>query len=202
MTDAERWYRTVYGSAMDSGLWVSMLSVRAVDKQNFVDWLPVHDVQRFLSVVNDRQDCDVWAGIALRKERVRGRGGVADCALLPALWLDIDCEFGVHATDKPQPEDWQDAQALLSAYSALLTPPELIVSTGGGYHAYWSMNPAMLPDAAQVTLRGWFAAWKATADRFGWMLDNVYDLPRVMRVPGTFNYKGDEPVPVTIKETN
>jgi hypothetical protein len=27
-------------------------------------------------------------------------------------------------------------------------------------------------------------------------------MPRVMRVPGTFNYKGDEPVPVTIKETN
>ncbi|HSS11666.1 MAG TPA: AAA family ATPase, partial [Acidimicrobiales bacterium] len=48
-------------------------------------------------------------------------------------------------------------------------------------------------------LKRWHVTWARLADEVGVHLDNVANLDRVMRLPGTANHKGPNPVPVTVR---
>jgi hypothetical protein len=73
-------------------------------------------------------------------------------------------------------------------------PPSVVIDSGHGVHAYWLMRELMAPmqhvQRFQQYLRTLFQA-------NGWALDYTHDPSRVLRVPGTTNWKGT-PVPVTI----
>jgi hypothetical protein len=80
------------------------------------------------------------------------------------------CDF-----DGKEPGDWH-------------LPPSMVVQSGHGKHAYWLANDCPL---------GCFVeAQKRLALHYGSDF-KVHDLPRVMRMPGTWHQKG-EPVPVRL----
>jgi hypothetical protein len=54
---------------------------------------------------------------------------------------------------------------------------------------------ASLSQRLQGTLR-------SAAARQGWKLDNTSDLSRILRIPGTLNHKGGDPLPVRILEAH
>lgn len=73
--------------------------------------------------------------------------------------------------------------------------PSVIVDSGGGLHGYWLLREPWLLDsdearqAAEVVQRAWVQQ-VIGAD------PSVHDLVRILRVPGTLNFKYDPPRPV------
>lgn len=139
---------------------------------------------------------DIWLGCSTRAERLdKGRGGDADCLEVPGLWLDIDVADGHHKTKLELPPDRAAARELLNDFPL---KPTAVIDSGGGIQAWW-LFPAPLPaaDVAEI-LPAWTFTWQEFGRHRGWHVDNVFDLARVMRIPGTFNHKTDPPKPVKL----
>ena len=128
------------------------------------------------------------------------RGGEQDSCALPGLWCDIDFAGPGHKTDESLPPDDDAARAILRV--AGLPDPTLWIDTGGGRHGYWLFDePYLLPEdqderraevgelqALSKRLQGLIFA--AAQQLGGWHTDRaVYDLARVLRIPGTVNRK-------------
>mgnify|MGYP000320575507 CR=1 FL=1 len=115
-----------------------------------------------------------------------------------AMFLDIDCN-GVKS-DKEYASKREGAEALQqfldeSGLSALGTP--LVVDSGGGLHVYWPLDE----DAPIVVWKRVAENLKKVCHKFGFKIDFAVpaDAARIMRVPGTMNYKKDKPRAVKVK---
>lgn len=118
---------------------------------------------------------------------------------LKAFWLDVDCG-PAKAEPNPKtgrPDGYVDQKAGLEALmhfcKTVGLPTPTLVSSGGGIHAYWPLE--------ETASR---SDWEAVAERFkevcrtqNFYVDNaVFEVARILRVPGTFNFKEEEPRPV------
>ncbi|MBE3562370.1 MAG: DUF927 domain-containing protein [Hydrogenibacillus schlegelii] len=132
---------------------------------------------------------------------VRGRGGEDVSLCMPAVWADIDIAAGAHATGDLPPS----VKEALAVAIDVAGEPSIVVRTGGGVHVYWLLSAPItirsdadraaaraLVDGVQAAIRRAFAAR-------GWRLDTTSDLARVLRVPGTKNYKYSPPRDVEVK---
>ncbi len=73
----------------------------------------------------------VYFAPCLRQEK---KGSAASAALLPALWVDIDCDGDQIKRDKG-----------LAKLRDFDPAPSIIVDSGGGWHGYWLLDkPFML----------------------------------------------------------
>lgn len=117
---------------------------------------------------------DVYYGVVPRT----GRGGTA--AYCPTevgvLWADVDAK---HFASK------EEAFRSISGYRV---QPSAIVDSGNGYHLYWLLREYIPAPTATTIMKG---IAKAVGG------DAVADIPRVLRVPGTSNWKR-EPIPVRL----
>ena len=141
---------------------------------------------------------DVWFGVnPLREEVATGRGVTGDQTRLAALYADLDVKPGGLPTRAA-------CEAVVSDLEGLLEAPvtALVASSGeaGGLHAYWRVEDDgadLARSAAALARFGLLTAAVATAR--GGSVDNTFDLPRVLRVPGTSNWKNPEaPAPVEL----
>lgn len=135
------------------------------------------------------QGFDVYGGVQPRHEH--GGGGSA-IAALTALYADLDCGQAKRLENKSA------ALNKLSSLALLGLGPSVLVDSGNGFHAYW---PLREPLAAEDR-RDWQHAMRALADSVD-ADPSVTDLPRILRVPGTINWKrADEPRPVELVHTD
>lgn len=118
---------------------------------------------------------------------------------LKAFWLDIDCgpKKAEVNQDTGRPDGYIDQQAGLLALKSFCTtvglPTPTLVSSGGGIHAYWPLE--------QEISR---TEWEPIAERFKevcraqdfYVDDKVFEVARILRVPGTYNFKEETPRPV------
>lgn len=126
------------------------------------------------------------AGPARKKS---GRGTAADVTRLVALWCDLDVKPGACA-------DLDVAQRVIEDLSGVVgTRPSAIVHSGGGLHAYWPVEDGPAGDGGAVLLKRWGRLVAAIAQQHDAGVDNVYDLARMLRIPGTMNNK-NTPAPV------
>ncbi|GEM_PF-3448144 len=112
------------------------------------------------------------------------RSQLASIAAINALFSEFDAkDFG------------GDLDKTLAHIEGLPKPPSVLVCSGGGYHAYWLLAEPehILDDAQRLRLRSLQAAWV----RFTGGDPGAKDLARVLRLPGTCNYKYDPPRPVS-----
>ena len=126
--------------------------------------------------VNQREIC--YVGVCTRQDTTSGT--TANLAQLPAVWIDFDIPPG-------------DVRTRLARFPI---PPTLIVESGLGAHVYWRLrepldvqDPTGLSQAASVLRR--------LAGAFGGD-DRACDPARVLRLPGTKNWKYDAPRDVTL----
>lgn len=129
---------------------------------------------------------DVYFGVGLTEKPCgsRARAKTADIAAVPALWLDVDLAGGAHARETLPP----NRAAALAALEDIARPT-FVVASGGGLHLYFVFKePLSAAEGAELLQR--YQGYAAARFRAkGWHLDNTADLPRVLRVPGTHNYK-------------
>lgn len=179
MTPAD-WFEHLYRD-IDDG-WISLLTLNRDTGHKGLGWFEVGDTT---PTVPD--DACVWFGVATRRERLGDgkRGGIADCAQIPALWVDIDVAGEAHA-QQDLPPDLDAAHQLLKSYPLA---PTAIVNSGNGLQAWWKLTEPIGVDEAVPLLAKWGTTWTALAQRHNWRIDNVWDVARVMRLPGTHNTK-------------
>lgn len=140
-------------------------------------------------------------GLSERLFRAHERAKSTDIVAIPALWVDIDIAGDAHAA-KSLPPDYAAARALLPE----MFDPSIVVDSGHGIHAYYGFRELLdtRTDAEQSTaqdlLRRLQGAVRACAEAKGWHVDSTPDLCRVLRVPGTLNYKGGGAVPCVVAE--
>lgn len=129
------------------------------------------------------QKYDVYIGMAAQPRLAKGRGTTETALAIPGLWLDLDYEKG-----------FGDLAWVHKFLSALPYKPSLLVGSGGGVHAYWLFREYLeiTPEdqSAAGLEMGWLQYCREVARlKMRAELDAVSDLARVMRVPGTRNFK-------------
>jgi uncharacterized protein (DUF927 family) len=136
------------------------------------------------------QGVDAYFALASFKDAADGR--TADnAAFLRAFFLDLDCGIG-----KPYVDQKEASVALSEFVRSVGLPTPYIVNSGGGLHVYW-------PLTEDVPAEVWFpharALKKLCADH------NLHadpavtaDRARILRVPGTYNFKNNQQRPVQV----
>jgi hypothetical protein len=115
---------------------------------------------------------DAYVGVALRRDKTRS--GLNGCVALPALFVDRD-----------DPD-----RAPIDAFPL---PPSFVVQSGKGWHAYWLLTePISLAGDGASRAKGYL---RALASAVGGDLKSA-EPARILRVPGTKNFKYDPPRPV------
>jgi len=125
------------------------------------------------------------AYFALANFKEKGKRTAENAKTLKALFIDIDIGEG---------KDYSNREEAIAAYEKFMEDTGLldlgqpiVVSSGGGFHIYWPLD-----EEAEV------AQWKPVAENFkrlckqeGFNIDwnCTADAARVLRVPGTYNYK-------------
>lgn len=139
------------------------------------DFTPVNDIDRTVAVILKQGKCsDTFVGVA---PRVRRSGKAEDVGHVHVLWVDLDTPEAVAAAD------------------SFPMPPSILVNSGNGQHRYWVLDGPHDPTEA-------VRANRRLAHHLGGDL-NCTDSARVMRAPGTFNFKDPEnPKPVTVERVN
>jgi hypothetical protein len=152
-------------------------------------------------VVSDyvAQRRNVFFGVA-KYETDKGRTK-DNVKALKAFWLDIDCgEAKAEVNEKTgRPDGYLDQTAGLKELKRFCKlvgmPKPTIVNSGRGLHVYWALTE-------EVTR----AQWEPVADRLQELCNThdlyvdpaVFEAARVLRIPGTFNFKDDPPSEVTV----
>jgi hypothetical protein len=132
-----------------------------------------------------KDNLDVYFAVASFKAGTNSRR-VEDVSRLSCLWADLDVGEGKeHAT----------REHALEALKALGLAPSALVNSGYGFHAFWALEvPEEAIERVVRMVRG--LAKLIGGD------SNVADAARVMRIPGTSNYKHAAPVPVALVDVN
>lgn len=124
----------------------------------------------------------------------------ADVCRLNALFLDLD---GKSEKKPNNPETVEELIKFLD--DTILPPPNYIIKSGKrGFHAYYFIkNGFPITDEesrkkAEDLTKGFVKFIQSEGKKLGYHFDSVSDLPRVGRMPGSYNNKTDEPVLVEI----
>ena len=147
---------------------------------------------------------DIYFGLGLSPKDFgpTKRCPAAKVSAIGGLWLDVDFKIGSNhkSTELPELDDQSVDEFFRSTFPFL---PTFANFSGGGFHLYWKFkelwifeNQADRLKASQLSSDFQIHFRDVLQTQKGWRLDNTSDLARVLRVPGTFNGKGDKLVDV------
>lgn len=155
------------------------------------------------------QDRNVWFGVNPVGRHVRyGRGTEADITRVRALFADLDLKLGQFSML------WQCYEAELIMTGILGIDPVALIESGHGLQPIWRISSPR-GDSNVVDRDRSRDGWKVIYQRWGAVVqqaardacfmqhmcvDNVFNLDRILRCPGSVNWKRpDKPVPVRTK---
>ncbi|MDE5600280.1 MAG: DUF927 domain-containing protein, partial [Oscillospiraceae bacterium] len=149
---------------------------------------------------------NVFFGVGLRKKILLNglRGSEKDISCITTLYADIDVKGDAHA-QKSLPETIDEAVNFLNN---LKIKPSIIVSSGNGIHSYWLLDKPFEIETeddknyVSHVFKSFGKYVNCKAKKLGWKLDNVYDLARILRVPGTINHKLKNNVKCKVIQSN
>lgn len=135
-------------------------------------FIPLTEVKTIPSILTAHQDQDVYFGVATRQN---GDGTKQGIIQIPALWVDYDLDISAEAYGEKE---------LYSIFFNLPVEPTFIILTGGGFHAYWRLKE---PVGREEVLKA-EGLLKRLASYLGGD-PAATDASRVLRIPGTCNFK-------------
>lgn len=135
--------------------------------------------------------------VALRQEGLPSsvRGGIGQIHTVVCMVADVDVLGPAHK-ETALPKTEEEAIAFVNS---LKLKPSIIVRSGNGVHAIWLLNEPFIihneDEREQIReLSAGFGMYViAEGCKKGWKLDNVQDVPRMLRAPGSLNFKSDPP---------
>ncbi|MBE2267541.1 MAG: DUF927 domain-containing protein [Anaerolinea sp.] len=170
--------RALYSGAPDE-LYFELRCIHPTtgDARSF--WSKVGDKRTLTNALNRATALNREGGYGLyfapclRRDK---QGKAEAAALLPALWVDLDCG-----------DDSARRAAAMGKLTAFDQPPSAIINSGGGLHAYWLLSePVALDEGSRKQaagiLRGLFSA-------LGGDPQYVKSVASVMRLAGSINTK-------------
>ena len=147
------------------------------------------------AIQKSEEGYDVFYSVCLTDlpmpEHIRSKKN--DVSLQTSIWVDIDMIGGVHVGESYP-------TTIETAMSFLPFKPSIIVNSGYGLHAYYLFSKALLindynRDAVEVRNKKLISIVRHNAGTYEKAVDSVQDLSRIMRMPGTFNYKSNSITP-------
>ena len=170
--------RALYAGAPDD-LYFELRCIHPTTGDARTFWSKVGDKRTLTNalnratVLNREGGYGLYFAPCLRRDK---QGKAEAAALLPALWVDLDCDDDAARR--------AEALANLHTFNPL---PSAIIDSGGGLHAYWLLSaPVMLDEnsrkQAAGILRGLFSA-------LGGDPQYVKSVASVMRLVGSVNTK-------------
>jgi hypothetical protein len=134
-------------------------------------------------VTHWRAQRDCYVGVTLRRGH---RGSAADISRAGVLWADVDYKLW---RDLPDP-----AAAALGAVTDFPWTPSALVCSGGGLQPYWRLDmPYDVAAAGKERLERVNAALARAVCGRERTPDHVQDVARILRLPGTCNWKYEPP---------
>lgn len=141
-------------------------------------------LERLVVVERDRLQ-QVYLGVSTHSQdpcgaNGRQKGGQATVCAVPGVWLDLDVKDDSFASAGDIDEFLQTLP---------LRPTILVDSGSGGRHAYWAWDHAPV-DASRGkdATMGWWALAQLRARERGVGIDRVFNVDRIMRLPGTVRW--------------
>lgn len=199
MDHTDFFFRTLYG-CQDFGhlmLWTKQ------DKKSYP--IQIQRKKYIVELVHKLgQKMDVYCGIGLQRNPPPPgqRGGSDTVSSFPGFVMDIDIQ-GPHHASKMLPDSLMTVMKFLRS---LELKPSMIIETGGGVHAYWKFDKLYFIDTDEErrrikeASRSFQQSIIREGQKYGWDLDNTSDLARLVRIPGTWNWKQIPPKPVYFLE--
>lgn len=135
----------------------------------------------------DAEGYDAYFALATFKDDVSRK--VPNIDVMHSLYLDLDC-----GPEKEFPTQSAAISALRDFCKSTKMPKPMMVNSGRGVHVYWMLTtPLAYPEWYRLALK-----LKQVCKDLGFKADaNVTaDGARILRVPGTHNYKDSPPHPV------
>ena len=140
---------------------------------------------------------NTYYGTALRCEGLSAnvRGSAGQVHTVVCMYADIDIVGPAHKeTHLPQ-----TTEEAITFVNTLKVKPSIIVQSGNGIHAIWLLDvPFIIHNEDERehirNVSAGFGIYVVEEGRKnGWKLDNVQDVARMLRTPGTLNFKSDPP---------
>lgn len=201
IAEAKKFFDVLYGAATGKRygyLWTKQEGNTETYPFVVTDAKARAEMARKAIKLND-DGADVYIGVNLMdiKPKKNQRVVTADVTVQTATVSDIDVEGGSHISDdkKTYSPTFSTARALLPF------EPSLTVDSGYGLHAYNVYAETIIIDDDNrenciARNKRYIDVIRSRAGIFGG-IDGVHDLPRILRCPGTFNYKcGRENAPM------
>jgi len=161
--------------------------------------IPVDDLS--IPAMNLRENLYFSPGISATAKNAKLSAN--DIVGITALWADVDIYHPIAHAAKNLPTTVEEAMALLPSH----IPPSIIVHSGYGLQPWWLLKEAWYFDTAEekqraqellARLQGYI---RQQTEAKSWHLDNTSGIERIMRLPGTTNYKvPGEPVQAMVLE--
>ena len=135
--------------------------------------------------------------VALRQEGLPSsvRGDIGQIHTVVCMVADVDVLGPAHK-EKDLPKTEKEA---IDFVNGLKLMPSIIVRSGNGVHAIWLLDEPFVihneDEREQIReLSAGFGMYViAEGRKKGWKLDNVQDIPRMLRAPGSLNFKSNPP---------
>jgi hypothetical protein len=179
--EAERFFQILFPKlATEERIELRYKLPGAGQKMNQVFFSDLHKAAN--SALKVRKSHDVYMGVAPRMGNVGTKAGVIR---LFTVWGDLDTK------------DRHTIERRSEQLDGLTCSPSMLVWSGGGYHPYWLLE---VPAKGSHELARAERVMARIAE--GLEGDAVHDRSRILRVPGTLNYKYDDPCPVRLIHCN
>jgi hypothetical protein len=153
----------------------------------------IDDMLATVARLSKKPKIDIWFGLS-KQSLNSGKRDRAHAQGFKAVFADVDVEPG--NPKKCQTLDEAVMSVLQFCIDIGIPPPSYMVKSGGGLHCYWLSKKVLSVDEWQP----YADAFKATALKYGLKIDPAVtaDAARVLRVPGTWNWKLEQQRPVQI----
>ena len=193
--EALRFFRELFGAAIGDGI---KMTVWAPKEGRSKTLRYFEDVEPAAQYAEGVKDTNVYFGLGMTRHELPDgkRPNALQICGIPGFWIDIDIADGAGAHKAANlPASQQDAEELISAAIPRHMPPTILTHSGHGLHAYWLFKEPWIFDTederiqAASLIQRFVLSFKFHAAMRGWKLDSVFDLARVLRVPGSINHK-------------
>lgn len=150
------------------------------------------------------EDVYIAGGIQREKLSPTERGKTEGIIAISGFFADLDTQIGKESS-RGYCDTKEEALRILNEFPFA---PSIVVDSGNGLQAHWLFPSLVVFDSeeqkkhVQEVARAFQKKLRDHYAGYGKTIDSVHDLPRVFRIPGTFNHKSGEAKPVLALKYN